>query len=84
MENDNIILAQSVTDLGVKLNQLSIDNNNLKDYQDKYDMILKENNELKKSNQFLSNDNNLIKEELKTYQAMEEQLNETEKYIQSK
>ena len=64
LKKDNLDLARSVSDLGAKLNQLAYDNNNLKDYQTRYEILLRENNELKKINQGLSDENLSIQQKL--------------------
>lgn len=64
LKKDNMDLARSVSDLGVKLNQLAYDNNNLKDYQTRYEILLRENNEIKKINQGLSDENLSIQQKL--------------------
>ena len=64
LKKDNLDLARSVSDLGVKINQLAYDNNNLKDYQTRYEILLRENNELKKMNQGLSDENISIQQKL--------------------
>ena len=64
LKKDNMDLARSVSDLGIKLNQLAYDNNNLKDYQTRYEILLRENNELKKINQSLSDENMSIQDKL--------------------
>ena len=64
LKKDNMDLARSVSDLGVKLNQLAYDNNNLKDYQTRYEILLRENNEIKKINQGLSDENFSIQKKL--------------------
>ena len=64
LKKDNMDLAKSVSDMGVKLNQLAYDNNNLKDYQTRYEILLRENNEIKKINQSLSEENNTIQQKL--------------------
>ena len=64
LKKDNMDLAKSVSDLGLKINQLSYDNNNLKDYQTRYEILSRENNELKKINQNLSDENYSIQQKL--------------------
>ena len=64
LKKDNLDLARSVSDLGVKINQLAYDNNNLKDYQTRYEILLRENNELKRMNQGLSDENISIQQKL--------------------
>ena len=59
-------LAKSVSDMGIKINKLTLDNNNLKDYQTRYDILMRENNELKKINQCLSDENMAIQNKLLT------------------
>ena len=75
LKKDNMELARSVSDLGVKLNQLAYDNNNLKDYQTRYEIMVRENNELKKVNQSLSQENSSIQQKL---QEIEKYLREIE------
>jgi hypothetical protein len=75
LKKDNMELARSVSDLGVKLNQLAYDNNNLKDYQTRYEILLRENNEIKKVNQSLSEKNSSIQNIL---QEIEKYLRELE------
>ena len=75
LKKDNMELARSVSDLGVKLNQLAYDNNNLKDYQTRYEILLRENNEIKKVNQSLSEKNSSIQNKL---QEIEKYLRELE------
>ena len=79
VKKDNETLAKSVSDLGLKLNQLSYDNNNLKDYQSRYEILLKENNEIKKINQCLSCDNNNFKQNLDKLNLHIQHLNEVNK-----
>ena len=79
VRKDNETLARSVSDLGLKLNQLAYDNNNLKDYQLHYEMLLKENNEIKKINQCLSCDINALKQDLENLKLQIQQLNEVGK-----
>ena len=64
LKKDNMDLARSISDLGIKLNQLAYDNNNLKDYQTRYEILLRENNELKKINQYLSDENYTVQQKL--------------------
>ena len=64
LKKDNLDLARSVSDLGAKINQLAYDNNNLKDYQTRYEILLRENNELKRMNQGLSDENISIQQKL--------------------
>ena len=64
LKKDNADLARSVSDLGIKLNQLAYDNNNLKDFQTRYEILSRENNELKKINQSLSDENYSIQQKL--------------------
>ena len=64
-------MAKSVSDLGLKLNKLSYDNNNLKDFQTRYEILQRENNELKKVNQILHDEN----------EGVQNKLNSIEKYI---
>lgn len=75
LKKDNMDLVKSVSDMGVKLNQLSYDNNNLKDYQTRYEILLRENNEIKKINQSLSDENFSIQQKL---QEIENYLRELE------
>ena len=71
LRKDNMNLAKSLSDLGIKFNQVSYDNNNLKDFQTRYEILLRENNEIKKVNQML-NDENL---------SVQNKLNNIEKYL---
>ena len=64
LRRDNIDLARSVSDMGVKINQLAYDNNNLKDYQTRYEILLRENNEIKRINQNLTEENIAIQQKL--------------------
>ncbi len=64
LKKDNMDLARSISDLGIKLNQLAYDNNNLKDYQTQYYILSRENNELKKKNQSLSDENYSMQQKL--------------------
>ena len=64
LKKDKLDLARSVSDLGAKINQLAYDNNNLKDYQTRYEILLRENNELKRMNQGLSDENISIQQKL--------------------
>ena len=66
LRKDNMDLAKSVSDMGIKINKLTLDNNNLKDYQTRYDILMRENNELKKINQCLSDENMAIQNKLRT------------------
>ena len=64
LRRDNMDLARSVSDMGVKINQLAYDNNNLKDYQTRYEILLRENNEIKRINQNLTEENIAIQQKL--------------------
>jgi len=64
LRRDNIDLAKSVSDMGIKINQLAYDNNNLKDYQARYEILLRENNEIKRINQNLTEENISIQQKL--------------------
>jgi hypothetical protein len=64
LRKDNLDLAKSVSDLGIKLNKLSYDNNNLKDFQTRYEILQRENNELKKINQLLNDENEGVQNKL--------------------
>ena len=64
LRKDNMDLAKSVSDMGIKINKLTLDNNNLKDYQTRYDILMRENCELKKINQSLTDDNISIQNKL--------------------
>ena len=39
LKKDNMDLAQSVSGMGLKINKLAYDNNNLKDYQTRYEIL---------------------------------------------
>ena len=71
LRKDNLDLAKSVSDLGLKLNKLTYDNNNLKDFQTRYEILQRENNELKKVNQILHDEN----------EGVQKKLNSIDKYI---
>ena len=83
-------LAKSVSDLGIKLNQLSYDNNNLKDFQTRYEILLRENTEIKKVNQILSDENenvqnklNNIEQYINDLENIEKENNELKKNIEN-
>ena len=61
-ENEN--LYNTINELEIKLNKLKNDNNSLSDYKLGYDLVLKENNEIKKMNQNLSYDNALFEQDV--------------------
>ena len=58
LQKDNCYLSQTVTDLNNKVNKLSYDNNYLKDYQEQYENITRENLNIKQINHGLTQDNN--------------------------
>ena len=58
LQKDNCYLSQTVTDLNNKVNKLSYDNNYLKDYQEQYENITRENLNIKQINNGLTQDNN--------------------------
>ena len=61
-ENNNLI--NTLNQLEDKINELTEDNKRLSDYKLGYDLVLKENNELKKLNQDLSYDNALFEQDV--------------------
>jgi len=61
-ENEN--LYNTINELEIKVNKLKNDNNSLSDYKLGYDLVLKENNEIKKMNQNLSYDNALFEQDV--------------------
>ena len=58
LQKENCYLSQTVTDLNNKVNKLSYDNNYLKDYQEQYENITRENLNIKQINNGLTQDNN--------------------------
>ena len=58
LQKDNCYLTQTVTDLNNKVSKLSYDNNYLKDYQEQYENITRENLNIKQINHGLTQDNN--------------------------
>jgi len=58
LQKDNCYLSQIVTNLNNKVNKLSYDNNYLKDYQEQYENITRENLNIKQINHGLTQDNN--------------------------
>jgi len=58
LQKDNCYLSQIVTNLNNKVNKLSYDNNYLKDYQEQYENITRENLNIKQINNGLTQDNN--------------------------
>ena len=58
LQKENCYLSQTVTDLNNKVNKLSYDNNYLKDYQEQYENITRENLNIKQINHGLTQDNN--------------------------
>ena len=63
LENDNIILTKTVTDLNDRISKLTYDNTYLKDFQNICDNLSKENNNIKLINENLSQDNNYFLEQ---------------------
>ena len=61
-ENNN--LMNTINDLEIKINQLVSDNKSLSDYKLGYDLVLKENNEIKRINQELIYDNSLFEQDV--------------------
>ena len=61
-ENDELI--STLNNLQVKLNEALNENESLKDYKLGYELVLKENNEIKEVNNFLSNDNMLLAQDV--------------------
>ena len=61
-ENNNLV--NTLNQLEDKINELTEDNKRLSDYKLGYDLVLKENNELKKLNQDLSYDNALFEQDV--------------------
>jgi len=64
LRRDNMDLSRSISDMGIKINKLAYDNNNLKDYQARYEILLRENNEIKRINQNLTEENISIQKKL--------------------
>ena len=58
LQKENCYLTQTVTDLNNKVSKLSYDNNYLKDYQEQYENITRENLNIKQINHGLTQDNN--------------------------
>ena len=58
LKKDNCYLSQTVNDLNHKVTKLSYDNDYLKDYQEQYENITRENLNIKQINQGLTQDNN--------------------------
>ena len=79
LRKDNIDLAKSVSDLGIKLNKLSYDNNNLKDFQTRYEILLRENNEIKKVNQILTDENLSVQNKLNNIEQYLKELENIDK-----
>ena len=48
----------------MKLNAVINENNSLKDYKLGYELVIKENNEIKEMNNYLSNDNMLFAQDV--------------------
>ena len=61
-ENDELI--STLNNLQVKLNEALNENESLKDYKLGYELVLKENSEIKEVNNFLSNDNMLLAQDV--------------------
>ena len=61
-ENDNLL--NTINDLEIAINRLNNENKSLNDYRLGYDLVLKENNEIKKLNQDLSYDNSLFEQDV--------------------
>ena len=64
LRKDNLELMKSFSNLEVKIDQLSHDNNILKDFQERYGILLIENKEIKKINKILSEENAFIKQKV--------------------
>ena len=79
LRKDNLDLAKSVSDLGIKLNKLSYDNNNLKDFQTRYEILLMENNEIKKVNQILTDENLSVQNKLNNIEQYLKELENIER-----
>ena len=61
-ENEDLI--QELNNLQNKLNEVINENNSLRDYKLGYDLVMKENNEIKEMNHYLSNDNMLFAQDV--------------------
>ena len=61
-ENEN--LKNIVNNLEIKLDEIKNENNSLKDYKLGYELVIKENDELKEINNYLSNDNMLFAQDV--------------------
>ena len=64
IKQENEDLINTLNNLQVKLNLALNENENLKDYKLGYELVLKENNEIKEINNFLSNDNMLLAQDV--------------------
>ena len=64
LERENENLIRSINELEVKVNKLSNENRSLSDYKLGYNLVLKENDELKNINQKLSFDNALFEQDV--------------------
>ena len=64
LERENENLIRSLNELEVKVNKLSNENRSLSDYKLGYNLVLKENDELKNINQKLSFDNALFEQDV--------------------
>ena len=78
LENDNIILTKTVTDLNDRISKLTYDNTYLKDFQNICDNLSKENNNIKLINENLSQDNNYF---LEQNDILKNNLNEMDQII---
>ena len=64
LKQENEELIKELNNLQFKLNEVINENNSLRDYKLGYDLIVKENNEIKDINNYLSNDNMLFAQDV--------------------
>ena len=64
LKQENEELIKELNNLRFKLNEVINENNSLRDYKLGYDLVVKENNEIKDINNYLSNDNMLFAQDV--------------------
>ena len=64
LKQENEELIKELNNLQFKLNEVINENNSLRDYKLGYDLVVKENNEIKDINNYLSNDNMLFAQDV--------------------
>ena len=64
LQRENNNLMNTINELEMKINQLNNDNRSLSDYKLGYNLVLKENNEIKKLNEDLTYDNSLFEQDV--------------------